>query len=172
MAEHHAHPRHEDDGPMPDPMAVGHETSDAQSGPIIRFLIFLGAFSVAIALLMVVFHNYLERREAAEKVSRYPVAAGRERALPPPPRLQSSPFQDIKQLRAAERHVLEQYEWINQKDGLVRIPVSRAMELIAERGLPYRTSPPAAETGAEAAQEPAGNATGAGAEKPSGKGRQ
>jgi hypothetical protein len=98
MAEHR---HHQDDGPLPDSVAVGHETSDAQSGPIIRFLIFLAVFSVAIAALMVVFHDYLERREAAEKASRYPIAAGRPRALPPPPRLQTEPFQNIKDLRAA-----------------------------------------------------------------------
>ena len=119
---------------------MGHETSDAQAGPIIRFLIFLAVTSITVAGLMVVFHDYLDRREAAEKVNRYPVAAGRERPLPPPPRLQTEPFENIKDLRRAERRLLDDYQWVDRKAGTVRIPVERAMEIVAERGLPHRGS--------------------------------
>jgi len=137
MAEHHP-PPHQDDEPLPDSVAVGHETSDAQAGPIVRFLVFLAITSIAIAGLMIVFHDYLERREAAEKVGRYPVAAGRDRPLPPPPRLQTEPFEHIKDLRRAERRLLDRYEWVDRKTGTVRIPVDRAMEIVTERGLPHR----------------------------------
>ena len=167
MAEHHP-PPHQDDEPLPDPVAVGHETSDAQAGPIIRFLIFLAVTSIVIAGLMVWFHDYLERREGAEKVSRYPVAAGRQRPLPPPPRLQTEPFETIKDLRRAEQRMLDRYQWVDRNAGIVRIPVDRAMEIVAERGLPHRggasagdegdapQAPPAAEgPTAEPAQEQA-----------------
>lgn len=39
-------------------------------------------------------------------------------------------------LRAAETELLNTYGWIDQEAGVVRIPIDRAMELIAERGLP------------------------------------
>ncbi|HXE79411.1 MAG TPA: hypothetical protein VNK41_01555 [Vicinamibacterales bacterium] len=154
MTEHHPH--HRNDEPLPDPVAVGHETSDAQAGPIVKFLILLAVTCLAVAGLMVVFHNYLERREASEKVSRYPVAAGRERPLPPPPRLQTEPFGDIKELRRAERRLLDRYEWVDRNAGTVRIPIDRAMEILAERGLPHRAETPAT---AEASSGGSGAAT-------------
>jgi hypothetical protein len=93
---------------------------------------------------MVWFHGYLERREALEKTARYPLAAGRQRPLPPPPRLQTYPFDDIKDMRADQRRLLDRYEWVDRRNGIVRIPVERAMDLIAERGLPHRATAPAA----------------------------
>jgi hypothetical protein len=138
-----SHPHQQDDGPLPAPSAVGHETSDAQAGPIIRFLIFLAVLTIATAGLMVVFHHYLENREAKENPGRYPLAAGRERPLPPPPRLQTYPFDDVKELRRSEARYIHRYEWVDQNSGVVRIPIERAMDLIAERGLPHRTAKPA-----------------------------
>ncbi len=58
------------------------------------------------------------------------------RALPPDPRLQVSPGTDLARLRASEDSVLLRYAWVSKDSGLVRIPVARAMELLAERGLP------------------------------------
>ena len=152
MAHPH-HPHHQDDEPLPRPMAVGHETSDAQARPIVQFLAFLAALSLVVAGLMVVFYNYLESREAREKTARYPLAAGRARPLPPPPRLQTYPFDDIKDLRRSEARYIERYEWVDQNNGIVRIPIERAMDLVAERGLPHRAEPPSEEA-APAAQDP------------------
>jgi len=33
---------------------------------------------------------------------------------------------------------LNSYDWIDQKAGTVRIPIDRAMQLLAQRGLPTR----------------------------------
>ena len=145
---HQGHHGHQDDEPLPPPTAVGHETSDAQAAPIIKFLVFLGVVTIVTAGLMVWFHNYLERREALEKTARYPLAAGRQRPLPPPPRLQTYPFDDIKDVRKDQRRLLDRYEWVDRTSGVVRIPVERAMDLIAERGLPYRAEAPPAPPGA------------------------
>ena len=138
-----AHHQHQDDEPLPPPAAVGHETSDAQAAPIIKFLVFLGVVTIVVAGLVVLFYNYLERREAQEKTARYPLAAGRARPLPPTPRLQTYPFDDIKDLRRQQQQPLQGYEWVDRNTGVVRIPIDRAMDLIAERGLPHR-EPPAA----------------------------
>jgi hypothetical protein len=166
---HHQHHDHHDDQPLPPPAAVGHETSDAQAGPIIKFLVFLGVVTIVVAGLVVVFYNYLERREALEKTARYPLAAGRPRPLPAPPRLQTYPFDDIKDLRVEQRRVLDKYEWVDRNTGVVRIPIERAMDLIAERGLPHRQEgavPSAAGAGSETASSgdatPASGESGAG----------
>jgi hypothetical protein len=34
--------------------------------------------------------------------------------------------------------VLASYDWVDEKNGVVRIPIDQAMELLAQRGLPVR----------------------------------
>ena len=55
----------------------------------------------------------------------------------------------MKGLRGEEARLLEHYSWIDKNAGTVRIPVSRAIELLAEKGLPHRAAAPM--TGAPAA---------------------
>ena len=52
----------------------------------------------------------------------------------PEPQVQSNPAGDLHALRAAQREQLEGYAWIDRDRGLARIPVARAMELLAARG--------------------------------------
>jgi hypothetical protein len=42
---------------------------------------------------------------------------------------------DLKEFRASEEAILNNYSWIDPEKGIVRIPVSRAMELVAKEGL-------------------------------------
>src|SRR5215203_3319130 len=123
---------------------LNHELSDADPSPVLKFLAFLVVITAVIAGFVVFFYNYLERREAAEKTARYPMSlVGGERPVPPPPRLQNYPFQDIKQLRQNDKPLLERYEWIDKGAGTVRIPVNRAIDLLAERRLRQVRSHPA-----------------------------
>ncbi len=57
---------------------------------------------------------------------------------PPEPRLQADPGRDLQEMRATEDAMLNEYAWVDRRDGTVRIPITRAMELLAERGLPVR----------------------------------
>jgi hypothetical protein len=140
--------------PAPEDVGAGHELSDAQAWPILRFLAFLVVASIATAAAVAVFYNYLEGREAREKTARYPLAVGQARPLPPPPRLQTYPFTDLKDLRREEEQILDHYQWVDKNAGVVRIPVERAIELTAERGLPVRGATPA-KPSAEGSQPPA-----------------
>jgi hypothetical protein len=55
----------------------------------------------------------------------------------PTPRLQTDDGnQEIADLHAKEDLLLEHYSWANQSQGKVRIPIERAMALIAQNGLP------------------------------------
>ena len=54
----------------------------------------------------------------------------------PAPRLQDDDIRDMHMMRANEDKLIKEYTWIDKNSGAVRIPVSRAMELLAERGLP------------------------------------
>jgi len=44
----------------------------------------------------------------------------------------------IDEYRRWESSLLTRYAWIDDQNAIVRIPVERAMELLAERGLPHR----------------------------------
>ncbi len=55
----------------------------------------------------------------------------------PTPRLQiDDGDQDVTDLHAREDLLLDHYSWVDQQHGKVRIPIARAMELIAQQGLP------------------------------------
>jgi len=56
----------------------------------------------------------------------------------PQPQLQKTPIPDLKAIRAEEDRLLNGYSWVDQPKGVVRIPVDRAIEVLAQRGLPTR----------------------------------
>ena len=81
--------------------------------------------------------DYFDRREARQLPAEYPLAAGREQ-LPPEPRLQVNPRDDLRELREREDQVLHSYGWVDRNAGVVRIPIEEAMKLTVQRGLPAR----------------------------------
>jgi hypothetical protein len=55
----------------------------------------------------------------------------------PQPRLQTDDGnQEIADLHSKEDLLLENYSWVDKSQGKVRIPIERAMELVAKQGLP------------------------------------
>ena len=56
----------------------------------------------------------------------------------PQPRLETDERGQIRRFRLSEEQRLHSYDWVDQNAGIVRIPIDRAMDLIAERGLPTR----------------------------------
>ena len=55
----------------------------------------------------------------------------------PTPRVQSDDGnQDVADLHTREDLLLSNYTWVDESKGTIRIPIERAMELIAQRGLP------------------------------------
>lgn len=123
---------------------VGYETTDADAGPVVRFALFLLIVTLSIAGLVIGFYKYLDARESVEKARHYPMSETVRRPLPPRPRLQTYPFTDITALRSDERRLLDEYAWVDKNAGVVRIPIERAIDVLAERGLPHRAEPPAA----------------------------
>jgi hypothetical protein len=71
----------------------------------------------------------------------------------PTPRVQTDDGnQDVADLHARENLLLDNYTWVDQSKGKVRIPIERAMELIAQRGLPVAPNAPHAPLLAEEKQ--------------------
>ena len=63
----------------------------------------------------------------------------------PTPRVQlDDGNQDVADLHAREDLLLENYSWVDVSHTRVRIPIERAMELIAQRGLPIASAAQAA----------------------------
>ena len=65
---------------------------------------------------------------------------------------------EINDFRMQEEQTLNSYGWVDQQAGVVRIPIDRAMELLAQRGLPTRpqagvTPPSDVNTAKEAARQ-------------------
>jgi hypothetical protein len=131
MAEHAEHQPHHAD--------VSHETSDVNIRGILTFgggLVVLGAVVYLVVWLL---FGYLNRRESAASASpAYPLAVGQDDRLPPEPRLQAHPRQDLKELRESEDALLRSYGWVDKNQGVVRIPIDEAMKLVLQRGLPSR----------------------------------
>jgi hypothetical protein len=119
---------------------VAHESTDISIRGVLWFVVILAStvmvIQFAIAGLMKVFEHYEAKNDPF--VSPQAVPAG---TLPAEPRLQTTPWQDLKQFRADEELILHSYGWVDQKNGVVRLPIDKAKALLLERGIPVRSAP-------------------------------
>jgi hypothetical protein len=116
---------------------VHHETSDINIRGVFAFGIGLTVTAIVIYGLIWLLFAYFAGREARQPAPAYPLAMGQTR-VPPEPRLQTNPRQDLRDLRTTEETTLTTYGWVDKNSGTVRIPIDRAMQLTVERGLPAR----------------------------------
>jgi hypothetical protein len=75
------------------------------------------------------FYGYIYRQSAEPAPPRFSDSG----VLPPEPRLQVAPAADLERLRSRENEALATYAWIDRDNGVVRIPIEHAMELLVER---------------------------------------
>ena len=54
-------------------------------------------------------------------------------AVPPAPRLETHPLEDLAALRARQRSSLERWSWTDRSACFAQIPIERAMALYAEQ---------------------------------------
>jgi hypothetical protein len=152
-------------GPAPDPhgpagnSSPGYEVTDANVPGIVIFLIALAVSSVVIFVVCFGMGKVINNRIAKHDgpLSRWNAAnngpSTRENMASdavleqqelrrmtqrfPTPRLQTDDGdQDVADLHVREDLLLDHYSWVDRQQGKVRIPIARAMELIAQRGLP------------------------------------
>ena|SRR5258706_11412992 len=116
---------------------VHHEESDANIIAVFAFGVGLIGVVAVVFLLVFVLFRFFEVRDAARVPPAYPLAISRE-ALPPEPRLQINPREDLADLHAKEDALLTSYGWVDKNAGVVRIPIDEAMRLTLERGLAAR----------------------------------
>lgn len=112
---------------------LGYEPRDVRVGWIVAFAMALAAMVVLVLPLTDWIFDRLESGAAQLDAPTSPLAARQE---PPEPRLESRPAAELSALRRREQQVLTKYRWLDREQGIVQIPIERAIELLVERGLP------------------------------------
>jgi hypothetical protein len=151
----HEPERHEVDA------SAGYEHSDVRAAGIVVFLTALAIFAAVTGLLCYgigkVINAHLNREDIKQygpttkwtktvnvrELGNMPSSPELQNKMAemtqsfPTPRVQTDDGnQDVADLHAREDLLLTNYTWVDPAKGTVRIPIERAMELIAQRGLP------------------------------------
>jgi hypothetical protein len=123
---------------------VGYERRDASVRTLLQFGLGLAAVIVVVFLAMRwTFHFF----SVEEPLGPPPTPFENARVLPPQPRLQVEPHQDLKTFCAQQLTELNSYGWVDQQNGVVHMPIDQAMDKLLQQGLPVR-----APTGASATE--------------------
>lgn len=120
---------------------VRYETSDVNVRAILTVGAGLAGGTIAVAAVIWLLVVFLTGRSAQTGPREFPLAVTHEQRLPPEPRLQTNPREDLGDLLRAQEQVLQSYGWVDKDAGIVRIPIDDAMKLTVERGLPARGKP-------------------------------
>ena len=151
------HGHNEHGGPEKVDASLGYEASDVRITGIVVFLTALAIFVAVCGVLCYgigkVFNAHMNKEDGPNSKWTQTVDVRQLGNLPSNPELQDkmteitqsfpSPRvqrddgnQDMADLHAREDLLLDNYTWADESKGTVRIPIERAMELIAQRGLP------------------------------------
>jgi len=151
-------PEHEEQKPVD--ASKGYEQTDVKSTGILVFLTAMGIFVAVIGVVSYGIGKVIDSRMLKDDGprSKWVTTAdvrplGNMASNPemqkklaemtqgfPGPKLQNDDgLQDMVDLHAREDLLLDHYSWVNQSQGKVRIPIERAMEIVAQRGLPVAT---------------------------------
>jgi hypothetical protein len=122
----------------PDNLEVVHEESDVNVSAIIRYGIGLLVIAAFLHLFLWWLQGTYSRQNERAQTQVYPLAAGQQDRLPPSPRFQNNPQQELQDLIAKQKTQLEGYGWISKDEGIARIPIEDAMKMVVERGVPVR----------------------------------
>jgi hypothetical protein len=118
----------------------GYERRDTEVKTLTWLLAALLAATLVVLALMKALYGYFasqeDRRQPAPST-----LAGIRSGVPPEPRLQNTPFDDLKRMRAEEDAALDSYGWVDRKAGIVRIPIERALEISLGGGTKGEATP-------------------------------
>jgi hypothetical protein len=129
------------------------ERRDIGISAVLWFLFGLAVAGVIITFAVNGLYHYLEARSEAEQAPVSPLVTNAPKDTRhlstnykdylkqnfPSPQLEIDERTQLDQIRMQEEETLATYGWVDQKAGIVRIPIERAMDLIAQRGLPTRS---------------------------------
>jgi len=175
MANHDQHDENYTSNP-----GVMYESSDANVRAIYTFGVWLVVLSGLCALATWGGLRAMEKWENHRDIARMaanPMVPESRMKMPvieaahefPNPQLQVNDTAEMKEEIEQESAKLTHYQWVDQSQGIVRIPIDKAMQLVLQRGLPARApgattvaTPVAAKPAAKpaAAKKPAASAPG------------
>ncbi len=131
----------------------GFERQDLSAQGVYAFLISLVVGGVLVYLVVLGLYKFMDARQRARQPQLNPLVHSTETDTRivspteitkfPEPRLERNERLEIKDFRLKEEQTLNSYGWVDEKAGVLHIPIERAMQLIAQRGLP--TTPKAGE---------------------------
>jgi len=111
------------------PNGAGHEQSEVSVRLIVVSLGFLAIGTALVFILVVgIFCYFYYTNKTADAL--------RQGVVPPEPRIEVAPYEQLQRLRVQEDHILNSYAWVDQKAGTVRMPIDRAIDMLAAKGLP------------------------------------
>ena len=117
--------------------SIGHEVADASVRGIVYAAIGLAIGTALSGLIVYGIFQYLANHPLSTAPEN-PMAETDRQQFPPAPRIEDRPAIEVKDLHSDEDKILSTYGWTDKKNGVVRIPIDRAIELQLERGFPTR----------------------------------
>lgn len=130
------------------------ERKDISVNGVVVFLIGLAAMVVVAYFVVDVFYHGLEKHFEAQQVPISPLVTNTQqdtRRIPPQyganyekylkesfpaPQLETDERTQLNDVRLREEDLLSTYDYVDKNAGTIRIPIDRAMDLLAQRGLP------------------------------------
>jgi hypothetical protein len=113
------------------PNGVGHEQSEVSVKLIVVSLGFLAVATFFVFVLVVGIFRYFYDTYSTAEATRLS-----KPVIPPAPRIEVAPYEELQQLHAKEDHILSTYAIVDKDSGTVRVPIDRAIDLLAAKGLP------------------------------------
>jgi len=124
----------------------GYERQDLTARAVYAFLISLIVGGVIVYFIVWGLYHFMDARQRRLQPQQSPlvqqvetdtrIVSPDEIKKFPEPRLERNERIEINDFRLKEEQTLNSYGWVDEKAGVVRIPIGRAIELIAQRGLP------------------------------------
>lgn len=129
MAEHKPQPIPEES------LKQGYEVRDADLRVILWSGSTLAVVVVTVFMVIGLFYWFLNV-QSTERAGSPPPLLEEAQGLQPRLLLQRNPVEDMREMRRDTNVILNSYGWVDKRAGVVRIPITEAMKLTLERGLP------------------------------------
>jgi hypothetical protein len=122
---------------------VAHEHGDVNVRSVIAFgIALLVTVAISAALMYGLFWGVFEKQAKARDPEVSPHAVTNATTTPRGPQLLTNEPKYLRDFRQEEEGKLDGYGWVNQGQGVARVPIDAAKKLIVQHGLPVRAGAP------------------------------
>jgi hypothetical protein len=120
-----------------DGLTKKYEAADLTLRPIVTTVIVLAAITLVSYIVVYGLYQYWKNADAQTRTSNLlPIAEGDEQPRTGPLLIEGAEAPDLARMKVEAAKKVDSYGWVDQNTGLAHIPVERAMEIVAEKGLP------------------------------------